>query len=205
MSFLFVSNASAARIDLTLGWHNLQEFFLVDSNEGDSVFEIDTRIKTGLLKGSVLGDPLNNLVNPYVPIKLADLGFDETLVDMWRLDTHKKFNKWINKKSKKALKSAAKQFQKDEYGSKKGWKEKYREWKLEDLWELYNEESFVAAAFDKKFIGKTFNGRIGDQKFKATMGIFENSWDNNPVPEPATMILFGLGLIGLAGASRKKQ
>ncbi len=30
-------------------------------------------------------------------------------------------------------------------------------------------------------------------------------WKNNPVPEPATLFLFGLGLLGLTGANRKKM
>lgn len=35
--------------------------------------------------------------------------------------------------------------------------------------------------------------------------VYMENEDHNPVPEPATMVLFGIGLIGLAGVSRKKR
>jgi hypothetical protein len=35
--------------------------------------------------------------------------------------------------------------------------------------------------------------------------IISNRDATAPVPEPATMLLFGLGLLGLAGTSRKKK
>jgi hypothetical protein len=41
--------------------------------------------------------------------------------------------------------------------------------------------------------------------FSAPKGLSHyREWDVAPVPEPATLLLFGTGLIGLAGLGRKK-
>lgn len=47
-------------------------------------------------------------------------------------------------------------------------------------------------------VGVSSGSREGSAKYIGTPG------QNNPVPEPATMILLGFGLVGIAGVSRKK-
>ena len=45
-------------------------------------------------------------------------------------------------------------------------------------------------------------GAMGTQN---TLGGFIDTISLNPVPEPATMMLFGIGLLGVAGIARKKE
>ncbi|MCD4720754.1 MAG: PEP-CTERM sorting domain-containing protein [Desulfobacula sp.] len=54
----------------------------------------------------------------------------------------------------------------------------------------------------------TFDFHLMLEDFSGSGGIAGDAYFDNfnlaPVPEPATMLLFGLGILGLAGASRKK-
>ncbi|MCF6245883.1 MAG: PEP-CTERM sorting domain-containing protein [Desulfobacula sp.] len=61
------------------------------------------------------------------------------------------------------------------------------------------------------FYGRLIYEGLSDKLFSQTgnynfeLSVMEiTGQDTNPVPEPATMFLFGLGLLGLAGVNRKK-
>jgi len=66
------------------------------------------------------------------------------------------------------------------------------------------EEFYGLSGFDWVFTTKVSAfGNIFDE---IPLGVFQASINNNPapVPEPSTIVLMGLGLVGLAGLGRKK-
>jgi len=217
LCFLVPGSAMATRIELTLGWHNLgNEFFLV-AKGAEQDFSVGDRIKGNKLKRSTLNAPGG--------IDLTDLNLGSEYNDVWGVDTFKKFDKWIDKKTKKALKKAAKSYQKDTTGKRRGWKVVYMDWQGGDIWELYQNDPFVAASFNKIFDGKKIKGKIGNQKFVSVLDIFANpigetldpstpvpepgtillsgETPSTPVPEPGTMLLSGIGLLGIYIVGKK--
>jgi len=63
--------------------------------------------------------------------------------------------------------------------------------------------AFSGTSLDVDFRGNLNQVETDESWAVSDINISDNS--NAPVPEPATMLLFGVGLIGLAGVSRRKK
>ena len=73
--------------------------------------------------------------------------------------------------------------------------------KLTTPWDTYT-HTFTNTGSGTLYFGAQDGG--GDEGYNS-IAYFDNIQSTNPIPEPGTMLLFSIGLVGLAGVNRKKK